>query len=168
MTPPSPGEQSLADLLTKLRGSYHLYSAAELQQVLETLGYPPEIIAHIVADWNTRRPRAHSLLYQFTTRPTLLIVILLNAELWLLRLAIDLSPSLQTFGILLAIVGMSGSLFFMTRWPPQAPVMRSMLAGVLATSMLWGGILVWGWWQSSGPTLIRIYDMLVSLANDYQ
>ncbi len=168
MVPLSSGEQSLAELLAKLRGSYHLYSAAELQQVLETLGYSPEIIAHVVTDWNARRTRVHSLLCQFTTRPTLLIVILLNAGLCLLRLTIDLSPSLQTFGLLLSIVGMSGSLFFITRRPPQAPVMRSMLAGVLATSVLWGGILIWEWWQSSAPTLIRIYDMLVSLANDYQ
>jgi hypothetical protein len=168
MVPLSSGEQSLADLLTKLRGSDHLYSAAELQQVLETLGYPPEIIAHVVTDWNTRRPRVHRRLYQYITWPTLLIVILLNAGLWLLRLAVDLSPSQQTFGISLAIVCMSGSLFFIIRRPPQAPVMRSMLAGVLATSILWCGILVWEWWQSSAPTLLRIYDMLISLANDYR
>jgi hypothetical protein len=168
MLPPSSGEQSLGDLRAKLRDSHHLYSAAEVHQLLASLGYPPEIIAQVVADWETGRPHFYSIIHRFITWPTFLMVVLLNTGLWLIHLATDLSSFQQALALLFAIACAGGTSFVMARRPLRTPLMRRILSGVLVTSVLWGGILMWEWWHSSASTLLRIYETLVTLIRDYQ
>jgi hypothetical protein len=159
--------QSLEQVLRELRGSYHLYSGTELRQLLETLDYPSEVSASVMADY-THVTHMYQLPSQRVIWGTVLTVILINGGLWLFSRAAPSSPVAHASGILLAAVCAGGCSYSLRCRPPHLPFLRHLLVGLLGTSILWGGFLIWAWWQTSAITFMRIYDMLVSLAHDYQ
>src|SRR5689334_12462312 len=96
---PDGTNRALEHVLRELRGSYHLYSETELHQLLETLGYPPELSASVMADYShvmhVYRSPSQRMIWG-----TVLTVILMSGGVWLLSLTAPLSPFVHAGSIL--------------------------------------------------------------------